>query len=217
MPFLENGGKITFDGGRWVGHLGHQVVFLDRVVDRDIHVLDVLEFLEFAGWKIGINELGHIVLEYNLRQLLFDSYESIVNIQECFIEDECLDVKGKTVIDIGAYKGESALYFWARGAKNILALEPFSDFYEQALKNVRKNNLQNEVKVLNCGVGETVHSFEANPGGVGGSLISLSDLERLIVENESPCSEIVLKIDCGGCEYGLYRFKSRFGLERSWD
>lgn len=46
---------------------------------------------------------------------------------ETFLEQPygILDVKGRDVVDVGAYIGDTALYFRLKGAKRIYAFEPY--------------------------------------------------------------------------------------------
>jgi len=62
-----------------------------------------------------------------------------------------LDVKGRRVLDVGASIGDTAVYFALRGAREVVAFEPYPFPYGYALKNVDANGLKN-VKVINAGV-----------------------------------------------------------------
>lgn len=205
LSFLDHGGRIFSARGEWVAKYGNQSVLLDRLSGKEFHLLNSLEEVEFAGWCLKWDESGNITLGGPGLTLLFDSYESVLNLQECFTDYECINVKGKTVIDIGAYKGESSLYFCARGAKKVFALEPCQSFYEQALKTIKKNNLAESIIVLNKGVGNSIREFDTNRGGETETLFSVVDFMCLIEKLKEENSDIVLKIDCEGCEYELYR------------
>ena len=205
FSFLGSGGKILFIRGQWIAMLGHQSVLLERLSGKEFHLLDSLEEMEFSGWCLKFTDTGSIVLDGPDRSLLFDSYEGVLNLQECFTDYECLNVNGKTVIDIGAYKGESSLYFWARGAQKVIALEPCRSFYEQALETVKKNKVTESVVVLNKGVGDSIREFDTNKGGDSDTLFPVNDFFALIEGLKAENSDIALKIDCEGCEYELYR------------
>lgn len=206
LYFLENGGKIGYENKRWVARFGRQLIIIDRLLGRGVHVLEFLESVEFSGWRVTVDEFDDIIVESDHRKMRFNSYENVASMQEFFIEYECLEVRGKIVIDIGAYKGESALYFWARGATKVLALEPFQLFYQQALANVHKNCLSGEIEVLNAGIGDAIHEFEMNQGGNAyGTLLCMNDLRLWLLQNKTENSDLVLKIDCEGCEYELYK------------
>ena len=204
LNFILMGGSFSFgESGQCVGVFKNQSIDLDRMLGKEFHILESLEAIEFAGWSLMIEEDGDIILKKDQRAIRFNLYDSVLNMLECFIEYECLRVKGATVIDIGAFKGESALFFWGKGANKVLAFEPFPDFYKQAVANIRKNGLSEIIKVFNTGVGNQVYRFEDN--NCTGSLLSINDIKKLILENKLEGGDVVLKIDCEGCEYDLYR------------
>jgi len=47
-----------------------------------------------------------------------------------------LDVKDKVIIDIGAYIGDSAIYFALKGAKRVIAVEPHPGAFAEMLENI---------------------------------------------------------------------------------
>ena len=66
-----------------------------------------------------------------------------------------LDVKAKDVIDVGAYIGDSAIYFALRCAKHVYAFEPYPYSYNIAMKNIKLNHLENKITLLNEGCGKS--------------------------------------------------------------
>jgi len=62
-----------------------------------------------------------------------------------------LDVKGKRVLDVGASIGDTAVYFALRGAREVVAFEPYPFPYQFALRNVEVNGLSN-VRVINASI-----------------------------------------------------------------
>ncbi len=63
-----------------------------------------------------------------------------------------LNVKGKIVLDAGAFLGETALYFVSRGVRLVYAYEPVPLFYDYLVRNVRLNGVEGIVKVVNAGL-----------------------------------------------------------------
>ena len=61
------------------------------------------------------------------------------------------DVKEKRVLDVGASIGDTAVYFALRGAREVVAFEPYPFPYGFALRNVEANGLRN-VRVVNAGI-----------------------------------------------------------------
>jgi len=63
---------------------------------------------------------------------------------------EGIDVNGKVVIDVGAFVGDTAIYFALKGAKSIIAIEPLPANYEELLDNVNLNGMRNKINVINA-------------------------------------------------------------------
>lgn len=60
---------------------------------------------------------------------------------EVFLDEpyKCVDVKGKLVIDVGAFNGDSAIYFAIKGAKVVYGFEPYPLACSTARKNLHLN------------------------------------------------------------------------------
>lgn len=133
------------------------------------------------------------------------------DIASCFFSEEydSLQVKDQIVIDVGANIGDSAIYFALRGAKKVIAIEPFPLNYDTAKMNVKKNNLEEIIELINAGCSNkkgfvTINATKEGPAssltnsetGIQIPLISLSDiLEKYRIRSA------ILKMDCEGCEY----------------
>ncbi|MDG6991195.1 MAG: FkbM family methyltransferase [Nitrososphaerota archaeon] len=122
-------------------------------------------------------------------------------------------VRGRIVVDIGAFTGDSAIYFAYRGAKKVIAFEPVQETYRLAIENVKLNGFRNihiRNEALSMNEGEVFvdskiqnhHSFSlpsrTSVTGVKVQTCTLSD-----VVSELGTDEAVLKLDCEGCEYDL--------------
>jgi hypothetical protein len=92
------------------------------------------------------------------------------------------NLSGRTVIDVGAYYGESTLYFAQLGASKVYAFEADLEYYNTAQENIKLNNLTDKINLIH---------EEATS----------SALKNLI--NEHGLTNIFLKIDCEGCEHEL--------------
>jgi FkbM family methyltransferase len=120
-----------------------------------------------------------------------------------------LDVKGRRVLDVGANVGGAAVYFALRGAREVVAFEPYPFPYGFALRNVEANNLKN-VRVINAGIsgrdgtvrvtgGETTSSDDLKPSDEPDAVeVPIYSLDR-VLEEYGPFD--VMKMDCEGCEY----------------
>lgn len=122
-----------------------------------------------------------------------------------------LDVKGKTVLNIGASIGDSAIYFASRGAQRVISLEPYPATFEVAKLNIEENGFQKQVLLLNEGAGRSgvmkldsgLLSTRTSPAkntseGIPIRFSSLGELmERFSLRNA------ILKVNCEGCEREL--------------
>ena len=128
----------------------------------------------------------------------------------------CAYVDNGIVIDIGAYIGDTALYFIHRGARRVYAFEPVEKFYRYLLRNVARNSLEDRVIAFNYGVWFKNSAIKANMEGAGtGSKMdysrpyvglkvrSLKDIFEMVYEREGVID--LVKMDCEGCEYSLLR------------
>ena len=137
-----------------------------------------------------------------------------------FINEEYKNMgfENKIVIDIGGSIGESALYFVLRGAKKILCFEPVPKVFTMAKENVELNNLSAFIQLENVAVGnERKFIYIDDYKGViaGGSAlrenrkgkeikqITIDDILEYLPSNQK-INETILKIDCEGCEYGIF-------------
>ena len=121
-------------------------------------------------------------------------------------------INGHTVIDIGANIGDSAVYFVIKGARIVLALEPYKYSYNMLIENIRINDLKNVIPI-NAGYGkdgiieleDTVSNvgtmLKEYKGGIKTPVLSL----KTILEQYSNVlnGDLLLKMDCEGCEYNL--------------
>ncbi len=134
------------------------------------------------------------------------------DIFRAFVDDDYSDlsVKGKTVVDVGASVGDTAIYFAASGADQVLAYEPYPRSFSRAMENIERNNLEHKIKLLNKGVGKP-GSVRVNPlypnsnssvlrdSKNGNISIEVISLDSIVEENN--LGDAVLKMDCEGCEY----------------
>jgi len=198
----------------------------------------ILRNIEDHGWKI-IDSANNLVV-YENKQKGFKFYSRIDDIldftsviDEVFVQELYkANVKNKVVIDVGAYRGESAIYFALQGAKRIIALEPDEENYKLALMNVKENGLEDRVVLLNKAVADKEgvinlyrYSYPSDLGStdpnnmpnVIGKLIvkqveaiTLSQVLKMAGERIG-----LLKLDCEGCEYSVLNSFSDFDLIES--
>ena len=124
-------------------------------------------------------------------------------------------LENKQILDIGANIGDSAIWFSIQGAMKVVAIEPYRFTYEIAEANIKENGLENRIILINAGYGEdgfielddkqsTIGSKMIEyTGGLRTRLMSLKSLLEYCKQEDN--SEILLKMDCEGCEYGIMK------------
>lgn len=122
-----------------------------------------------------------------------------------FFEDlegvyDVLDVEGRTVADVGAYLGETAVLFVRRGAERVYAYEPV--FHRYAEHNLRLNGVTNAVvEPYGLWFEEDEMSVELSNADTGlspgGFKIKVRPLAEALMRAD------VAKLDCEGCEWSL--------------
>jgi len=190
------------------------------------------DYFDFWKQELGQNELlktvknihykingNNIELEHQNKKIYFyyHTKKQLINsiglINDNFIEEQYkrLDVKAKDVVDVGANIGDSAIYFALKGARYVFAFEPYPYSYNIAKKNIKLNNLENKIILLNEGCGKsgfvTIKEDYNNVGGTDlknfkeGKKIKIESLDEIIKRFD--LKHAALKVDCEGCEYDL--------------
>jgi FkbM family methyltransferase len=159
---------------------------------------NIYAVVSYRGWKIRF----------------YDSFEFLYDIvYENFVGGayDDLDVVNATVVDVGAGVGDTPILFVLRGARRVIALEPYPSLYRKALVNVRINGVENRVILVNAGLGlfdgevcaearDIRGYYMFSPSEKSCVKVRMYTLRSLIrefgIERNS-----VLKVDCEGCEY----------------
>jgi FkbM family methyltransferase len=120
---------------------------------------------------------------------------------------EC-DCRGKVVLDIGGFQGESAVFFSGMGAKKVVIYEPVAANHRFIEENIRLNKVNAEIHEADIGAedGEiTVRYDEANNCfglsqiGPREMKIKIRNITKVIEESGAE----VTKIDAEGAEESL--------------
>jgi FkbM family methyltransferase len=157
-------------------------------------------------------------LRHNQRDLRFllreTPLEVAYQLYEVFDEEEYREsmVEGRTVVDVGANIGETALYFLLHKADRVIALEPNHNAFELAGPNLSLNGFDGEAIFLNVAGSDrdgeirldgrirsnVNRPLEPQPAGRPIPTVSLPTLvERYALKHA------VLKLDCEGAEYRI--------------
>jgi FkbM family methyltransferase len=133
-------------------------------------------------------------------------------------------VKGKMVIDVGANIADSCIYFVLNGAERVVGVEPLPENYNIAQENIRLNNYSSKIIVLLAGCSAEEGSINIDPHkGIGiqihrgkkmSNAIPSFTLEQILRQANIGDGEVVLKIDCEGCEYDIISSASDDLLKR---
>ena len=123
---------------------------------------------------------------------------------------EKLPLKDKTVIDIGACTGDTSIYFALKGAKKVIAVEPFPKNFQILEKNIQENNFNDFITPILAACSSSKKEILIDPNlhnGMRSILREYSDgikiptitIEQIVKEFD--LSNAILKLDCEGCEY----------------
>jgi FkbM family methyltransferase len=118
-----------------------------------------------------------------------------------------LVVPGASVIDIGAQIADSSIYFAAKGAKRVIAVEPLLTNYQIARRNIALNGMSHQISLILAACGSRSTNDSSNEeyfeSGARTKAPALT-LEEILGLNQMDKDEkLVLKIDCEGCEYRI--------------
>lgn len=133
------------------------------------------------------------------------------------------DFSGQTVVDVGAYNGDSAVYFALQGARRVIALEPYPPSFALAEENIQRMGLADRVTLVPAalGVESGEAKFQVAPAEPDANSLKPPDtpLQKLIAYSDTVSVPVLslpelrrrfgleeidfLKLDCEGCEFAL--------------
>ncbi|MGD0644460.1 MAG: FkbM family methyltransferase [Candidatus Bathyarchaeia archaeon] len=118
------------------------------------------------------------------------------------------DYDGKTVLDIGGFCGESAVFFASQGARKVIIYEPVKEHHELIRKNIAMNGVKAELHEE--GMGEKNGSLSINYetadlafglSSKGKKMVTIQIKSAQDIINQSKAD--IAKIDCEGAEINL--------------
>jgi FkbM family methyltransferase len=126
-------------------------------------------------------KLSHDRIEFSYKnkklKFIFDKW-GFDTILEIFATDPYKDFmkivnpRGKSVVDVGAAFGDTAIYFMLNGAERVYAFEAFPGFSRLAEQNIHNNGFADSCKVFPTAVGKT-----------SGEIVINSDMEEMFGTN----------------------------------
>ena len=166
---LIKGYEARFKSGKQKAFTDTGALFGD-VIEEHVRLMGVMElggegpswfphkgrFIEFSyrGKKIRLRGNIHV---YGM--LLTENFQKE--------SQGWLQPKGKVVFDVGAYYGDTAIYFALNGARHVYAFEPFPGACMLARENLRLNHLAGKVDVIQQAVGGKAGRISVPRGGGG--------------------------------------------------
>jgi len=208
--FLVNdyyAGYITdYDGGKGIVTYANKM----HVPVKEVEKLSIMGRAVGGGWVYdeanGFWAKGNLKFK-RLRETIFEVFD--------YGDYEPMDVKDRIVVDAGAFIGDSAIYFALKGAKKVIAIEPYPSAYAEMLENIKLNSLEGVIVPVNAGlaskpskicvedanVEETAGTYH-RPGNCSNPIPAVT-LGELLEKFNINGNEAVLKMDCEGCEYDV--------------
>lgn len=121
----------------------------------------------------------------------------------------------KTIIDVGANIGDTALHMAAFTSSSILAVEPDPNFLYLMEQNIKANNRESQISIFPYAISASNYSFTicknqhestsslcANNEPDIGSTHNSKTFKQLLVENDLQCSDIgLIKIDVDSMDW----------------
>lgn len=161
------------------------------------------------------NRDGHIYAKAKDFVFLLPFPHGIFTLAEVFY-DNCyasFDVSNGTVVDAGAFIGDTSIYFASKGAKDVIAYEPSPYFYKIATTNILINKFDDVICINNEAIGDKYGEmlFYEYRWLEGSSMFLFPEKEiaRSYKVKVVPLSDVIfksgqvdlLKLDCEGCEH----------------
>jgi len=184
----------------------------DPVSLRDLLVA-LSKFRDRIKLKILLNNIIVDVCGYKFIRYYHPLGEVFIN------EVYNINVYDRDVVDIGAFVGDSSIYFCAKGARRCIAVEPQPRAFKELLINIKLNLFSTKIIPVNAYILTSSNDFiytphsiispthSANKEFVNDNIVpvQVTNLQNLI-NNYKINKHAILKLDCEGCEYELIKY-----------
>jgi FkbM family methyltransferase len=196
---------------------------IKKSIDSKTYLTIINAYYNKLFEELECSDSIYILFTYRGKKIrLYDAFKYLYDIiLENFFSDiyDYIDFRDRMVIDVGAGIGDTAILFSFNGARRVIGLEPFTSLYKKALINIKINNVDDKVILLNAALGsldevvcididETQNYVMFKPDLKKDCeknhkirIYTLASLIReFMIEKDS-----ILKLDCEGCEYEVIR------------
>ncbi len=190
--------KIKMEGEEMLIHWrGCIVAILARYKRYNLYYRGGRWYIEYNNLKISSKKL------FKLSPLISEDLEKLYKV---------FDYRGKNVIDIGGYIGETALIFKKWGAKKVFIFEPLKENVEEARINIKLNGYSEEdIKIFPYAIGwdgkrivkYCEESYEKTDFGLregNASMMSEGWSWKRVIDFALKNKVDIIKVDCEGCE-----------------
>jgi len=196
---FRNGMQFVLEKSSWVTYLEH------------VYLFHHFPEAKVVGDSVNIN--------YKNIELFFDGgrygWSTILEIfgGEPYLEFfEMTDIRGKTVLDVGAAFGDTAVLFLLEGAARVVAVEAFPGYFKLASKNITINGFESQCEIMLTALGAQpgVLRIDTNLDdmfGIGvqeneiGEEVPIITVEQIIKDKN--IKDAILKLDVEGYEYEI--------------
>ena len=176
----------------------------------------IVNYRYFENWYVliltpSIGKLRTYGLKFEFPTITDLAYDSYV-LRENFFENQYdfLNVKNKTVLDLGENMGDTAILFAYKGAKKVIGYEPYTYQYQKALKNIKLNKMENKIISIRAAASDKKGRITIKDGYSDGSS-KLINVKKGITIPQTTLNDIVkkykpsiLKCDVEGSEYKIF-------------
>lgn len=169
---------------------------------------------------------GKVFLDINKHRLKLDiSVASQIAREFYYDYHSDITASGKDVIDIGAYVGDTALYYIINSkARHVYAFEPMPYVYSLGARTINENGLGRKITLINAAVsGKNGYAY-VNQSDT--SFSKVDEKNKVKKSKKVPVLSLdsivkkynirhgALKVDCEGCEYSIFKYASSETIRR---
>jgi FkbM family methyltransferase len=193
-------------------HLGRYPIMeaIQKIASEPVY--EIVHTKDRGVMKLRVDDWVQYCLYYNLYE---PKYEKSMH---------ALMAGARTILDIGANIGQYSLLF-GQNARKVLAFEPMPELAEQLRENVRLNNLEQIITVVEAAVSDidgevVIHAAESSNSGMASLISSTSNrslqVEAVTIDNYVQRNSVgnidFIKMDIEGAE--LHALRGMIGLLR---